>query len=105
MDESVVREFEQQRVGLRPSQLLRIGAKLRPQCFDVSFYGGGSCALGAIYEASTGRCDVGVRILGEHFKKLIPPNADVKPDEIILMNDLQRMSREAIADWLEEQGL
>ena len=56
MDESVVRVFEEQKVGkLKLSEAMRIGAKIRPQCLHVLYDGVSSCALGAIYEGALGK--------------------------------------------------
>lgn len=110
MDESVVREFEQQQVGkLKLSAAIRIGAKLRPQCTGRMFKNGASCALGAAYEAMTGR---GYYDLPETDARAAAAlaymyeKADVPfgLSEVFFKND-EGWTREEIADWLESQGL
>lgn len=98
---------------------MRKGAALRPQAFTDYFrvYKGTlcSCALGAVYEAVTGRTDIhfydddGIpesdseTMLALHFG--IPPGTSINGTALVTlitrMNDDREMTREAIADWLD----
>lgn len=109
MDESVVKEFEQQQVGtLKLSQAMRIGARMRPQTrAGCLFVDGASCALGAAYEGLTGKtCGT-----SEYHKvRQAFPAVNGKDGlnnlgfQIARKND-RGWTREAIADWLESKGL
>lgn len=106
MDESIVKHLEQPQVGtLKLSEAIRIGAKIRPQCFGVAFENGGSCALGAAFEGSR----------GYPWPESDPMGFPMTPlytgfgvpwevvSEAFKRND-SRQSRESIADWLESRG-
>ncbi len=89
---------------LKVSEAIRIGASLRPQCKGYLFANGGSCVMGAAWE-------------GFGFTKLL--DGTMNADGGRLVWDWWRnngwpsvwrendggQSREAIADWLEAQGL
>lgn len=118
---------EQQAALLEAARLMREGAKLRPQAFNV-FYSpvpsrngeqGGSCALGAIYEAKTESThideerdpDLGFFAFDE-LKELSALDVLSVHDPVITLtasleyvisrlNDYEGWSRERIADWLE----
>ena len=91
------------------SDAIRIGSAMKPQAFGAMFHNGGSCAVGAAWD--------GVRLnngtmeslngQGQLFTALHERGCGVcqyhNPDgwAIPHMNDIHRMSREAIADWVE----
>lgn len=89
---------------MKLSEAIREGAKLRPQYFGADYFGnGGSCALGAAYEAVTGH--------GHYYADDAPTIEDLFPSltvelemEIWDKNDQECLSREQIADWLEARG-
>lgn len=93
------------------SQAIKLGATFRPQCRNVMFdLEGRSCALGAAYEALTGRCDTPQEgmALGYCRYQYVAKRFDLpvaKLLEVQDMNDVRRMTREAIADQLEQEGL
>lgn len=94
------------------SELIREGAKLRPQTQQGDFYEHdetgeciGSCAFGAAWEAAMGftsiyDVDEFYDEMGKRVEKL--PDS-VTFDRITMWND-DGMTREQIADWLQEQG-
>lgn len=115
MDESIVKYFErptelrpagevQQKVGrLKLSEAIRRGAALRPQCRTVFWSDGGSCAMGAAFEAigipygsSQDFTEVFIRNFPSAFREALP--------DIFVRNDSGE-SRESIAAWLESKGL
>ena len=89
---------------MKLSKAIREGAKLRPQGFWRFFPENGvvkSCSLGAAFEATFGHRDY------SSWRDLLPyyPELEGKlVDRIVHMNDVQLMTREQIADWVEEQG-
>jgi hypothetical protein len=95
---------EQPANTLKLSEAIRIGARIRPQCRGSFFREGGSCALGAAYEAITGR------VLPEYadatsLHGVVPHMRDHNfRFSIVRKNDGDRWTRERIADWLEAQG-
>lgn len=112
MDESVVKVFEEQKVGkLKLSAAIRIGSRIRPQCDRIYFDRSdrflanspiGSCALGAAWEgAGYGRPNhdepKGYEDLCQAFR--IPL---ALAETIARLND-RGETREQIADWLEAQ--
>lgn len=104
MDESVVKEFEQQQVGkLKLSQAIRIGAALRPYAKgDVRemWRQGRSCALLAAYEVLYGwpKDESGATNI-YCFPGVDHPTIS----NIYFISD--NRGREAAAVWLEAQGL
>lgn len=100
---------------LKLSEAIRIGARIRPQCFGKFFRDGESCALGAAYEAGIGRaleyggfpeCFSDLERKFPMIHELVPSvrgGVDRLYMEIAARND-QKESRESIADWLEAQG-
>lgn len=102
MDMKEVAKFETP-VKLKLSEAIRIGAQIRPQCKGRAFRDGGSCAMGAAYEAMTGNVwpedDFGNFPLIMH--DFGAPTSIVM--RVTNMND-NGMTREQIADWLESQG-
>ena len=93
---------------LKPSEAMRIGAALRPQCFGEAFDGIGSCALGAWWE---GMGNAPIRgawwdIIAVPFYRI----SHISAYQVIARNDgfldfdSVNWTREAIADWLEAQG-
>lgn len=93
------------------SQAIRVGAMLRHQCTGDIFKGGGSCALGAAYEAIFGHPGRDVTLPDDqasHLERLwgvIPSPKGLSPVMDIGMNrNDSGWTRERIADWLESQG-
>ncbi len=96
------------------SQAIRLGATFHPQCFGTLFTYQrvhncsqllehpliieASCAIGAASEALM----INGRIKSE-FKKRFNIS-EILFNEIVSKNDIERLTREQIADWLEEQG-
>ena len=88
---------------MKLSEAIRAGAKLRPQAFSGFFKDGGSCAFGAAYEARTGRTLTPLPV-DTDVLCVVPEILDAALFSAITdMNDEKRMSREQIADWVEEQ--
>lgn len=100
------------------SELIREGAKLRPQIYGDFFEGTypsvgdemvmGSCALGAAWEAATGQMH-GISGDMDSFHASIEPYCTRIPPLTVLMwavhrNDKKYHTREQIADWLEGRG-
>ena len=87
--------------GLKVSEAIRIGAKIRPQCYGGMFVGFGSCALGAAME--------GFECFGVDADALIMEArvafAQVIGIDIPTANDQYRWTREEIAEVLERIGL
>lgn len=112
MDISEIKEFEQQVGTLKLSQAIRIGAKLRPQCFMYGKDSGGSCAIvagaegaGVPYDSifTTGGAWTALYRLG-----IVSEGYDNNEfaAQIIYKQDHDHLSREQIADWVEtEYGL
>lgn len=103
---------------MKLSEAIREGAKKRPQSigamFEKSADGIKSCALGAAYEAVTGRTDDCLQasiFIVRHFNSLsshpetLPCGCYVGyidlEDAIVHLNDKHSYSREQIADWVE----
>jgi len=97
---------EQANRKLKLSEAIRIGAAKRPQAVGKYFKDGASCALGAAYEAVTGKyVESGsgglpnmIKWFEDHFEM-----DDWRGMDITERND-RGVSREQIADWLESQG-
>jgi hypothetical protein len=108
------------------SELIRIGATLRPQItcgcfFDTDHDSGqaGSCAFGAAYEAGTGKVVYPGDLtplywLNETFgfdkviQRVTNPETQESDDlfyAVNILNDAYHWTREEIADWLESIGL
>lgn len=105
---------------MKLSEAIRVGSKLRPQgrvsCFrrndEGQFY---SCVLGAAYEAVKGYKE-GDYVCVNDVEDLFPeiPNTPVHTvnghfrdtffSAIWYMNDIEGLSREEIADWVESKG-
>src|SRR5258706_314082 len=87
----------QQKVGRpRLSEAIRMGAKLRPQCFNSFWMDGGSCAMGAAYEAVGVPYGADVGDSGaKHFTYFWGRGAVA---DIFHRNDGLHQSREEIAD-------
>lgn len=84
---------------LKPSEAMRLGAKLRPQCRGAYYGINGSCALGALFEA------YGLRNrAGEINWETVGLSFGLS-QTIAHLNDDERWTREQIADWLESKGL
>lgn len=98
---------------MKLSEAILEGAKIRQQTFGSFFDLGGSCALGAAYEAAEGVHYLGIsyeeiaEVFPELYQLQYVNNDGVVVDLgdlIIDMNDKNHMSREQIAAWLAEQG-
>lgn len=103
MDESIVKHLDAPPKVLKLSAAIRLGAKIRPQCFGTLFsFGGGSCAMGAAAEALGRQEDLQGASL-EKWEEVfgLPRLILLKAVE---WNDADHMSREAIADRLEAMG-
>lgn len=100
------------------SQAIRLGAKLRPQAFGALFVDGGSCSLGAAYEAvgytvRNGQVIVNssvprawVKIAGGIGKFDCPVTGCNQQRDLVLglvthLNDRHHWTRERIADFIE----
>lgn len=89
---------------LKPSEAMRIGAAIRPQCARALFMDGKSCANGAIVEAVTGTYGMGYDILRVADWELEVGMTSELWDQCARRNNSGE-TRESIADWLESQGL
>jgi hypothetical protein len=91
---------------LKPSQLIRIGAAIRPQARGRYFDGVGSCVMGALYEAMGHKLTVSM-----HWSDVQPaikaafPRLSIDFQHYLAIRNNSGESRESIADWLEAQGL
>jgi hypothetical protein len=107
MDMKEVAKFETPAKTLKLSEAMRIGARIRPQCTGCFFSEGRSCAIGAAYEARTGRMvaypasDPVQREFPELFDH--PGHFSELGVAIYRRND-RGDTREQIADWLESKG-
>ncbi len=93
------------------SQAIRLGATFHPQCFgtmwnrDYSTFSGvfATCAVGAAIKAINPDCMNCVEAQDELCERF---NIEIGMIfKIAYKNDTEKMSREQIADWLEQQGL
>lgn len=110
MDESEVLRFEQQKQITKLSQAIRESAKLRPNSNKTWTYNGCSCALAAAAEATGWKYQSNESMgpIVEHLDKALPnwgrylgthPAGRVSH----LLTELG--TREAVADYLEAEGL
>jgi hypothetical protein len=81
---------------------MRLGAKMKPQCFGTTFDGVGTCAIGAVRDA------IGLPLRDGYIRDFFPQlNKMVDEQQLVyhitLKNDAG-MTREQIADWLESIG-
>lgn len=97
---------------LKLSEAIRLGAMLKPQAFDALVSGeggkGGSCAIGAAIEAfgiemDEFACDllaarVSFPVVG--CPCCLAAGFGKKLDVIMHLNDVHRLTREQIADWV-----
>lgn len=97
---------------MRLSDAIRLGAMLRPQTREDYFADGGSCALGAAFEAAKGytRSEQMNFVECIEFPILGVPascpvcNRDTEDEAasvVVHLNDRHFWTREAIADWVE----
>lgn len=104
MDESIVKQFEQQQVGkLKLSAAIRIGAKIRPQAFGMYCSEGRTCALGAALEAIN-RDPKPLNGSGL-IAATEPLGISLELASQVSRRNDSGWTREAIADWLEAKGL
>lgn len=87
------------------SQAIRLGSTFRPQAFGGLYVAGGSCALGAAAEALHIKCGSLSSKAAKAIIKRFPKVPFTTLQLVIQLNDRMRLSREQIADWLENQGL
>lgn len=93
------------------SQAIRLGATFRPQCTGAYFLHQmedpkdiRSCAVGAAFEAVTGRTDIkNTEEVNELYKRFGMACMPIH-EQIVKANDYG-VSRETIACWLESKGL
>ena len=87
------------------SQAIRLGATFRPQCRLALFshFGDRSCALGAAFEATFGLDQYPLESAIFKLKQRYGVS-EAKIIEIINLNDVRCLTREAIADKLEAEG-
>jgi len=101
---------------MKLSEAIRAGAALAPQVKGVFSLDGGTCALGAAYQAIHGEPPLLkmtvpdlTRYLGvDMFQRVDCPVSHYSKhlfDAVIDLNDDFNWSRERIADWLETLGL
>lgn len=99
------------------SDAIRAGSKLRGQAFKAILgRDGGTCALGAAYEATRGRLEPGMPVgaVGDWLVITFPilkmalrspcegcHRKRAVSDIIVHLNDDMRWTREAIAEWVE----
>jgi hypothetical protein len=111
MDESVIKHLEQDSAQMKMSMALRLGAALRHKCIGEWYSpDGGSCALGAMYEATFMEKKIDGGALIARFPQL--DEKIQRPDGIVesLIGAIHHLndsgwSRESIANWLERRGL
>lgn len=105
MDESIVKHLEQPQQGtLKLSEAIRIGARLRPQQTNGRYMNDGkSCALGAAYEAVTGRYDENTGLI-PWFQSQYSRLDMLRIGAAIMLRNDRGESRESIADWLQGIG-
>lgn len=99
------------------STFIRLGSKLRPQGFGaLETIKGNTCAIGAAFHAKMGMsplefhpsdtstfyCEL-TKIFPE-LETHIYHNKTVLSSIITKLNDIDKLTREEIADWLEERG-
>lgn len=89
---------------LKPSEAMRLGAAMRPQCVGQAFMGSGSCAIGAWYEGMGYGNTYDQFMDGDGYVRF-RIETGVDPADVYERNDFGRWTREQIADWLEAQGL
>src|SRR5713226_7107518 len=83
----VVKEHSEERLReLKPSEAMRIGAAIRPQCFTSVFSNRKSCAIGALLEGGGGAYEEGH---GHAYTKL----KDKYPALNQFTNNLREISR------------
>ena len=93
-------------------EAMRLGAMKRPQAFGklIDYSTGGTCARGAVLDACGYTLDgkeMDDRIIFEIALGILESADKGSPfgAKIVQMNDMFRMSRTAIADRIESQGL
>lgn len=84
---------------LKLSEAIRLGAMLKPQAYGRFYNGYGTCALGAALDAS-GQLPLCNRDFHARVKRTFGASFWLRA-RIIWRNDVNRWSREQIADWVE----
>lgn len=95
---------------MKLSEAIRLGSMLRPQCKGLYFTEGGSCALGAAYEATYSypgdETIISYSKFEEAYPILKPSGVTDKPSRLAMsitnLNDIQGWTREQIADFVEK---
>ena len=90
---------------IKLSEAIRLGSKLRPQCFGVFISDVGSCALAAAYEAVFGERINDVRFAVRSLSERFNIHDDQLFEIIISHNDHSKWTGERIAEWVEYQNL
>jgi hypothetical protein len=88
------------------SEAMRLGAMLGPQAFNVAFDGESHCALGgaALAFGFGGEREHTGEFAINYLCEIFPSLAEGLGRLIAVKNDVRRMTREQIADWLVESG-
>lgn len=95
---------------MKLSEAIRLGSTLAPQAFGNFKHGGGTCALGAAWEAVCGDIGVGILDLPSDWSwtgrtSVECPACDAPSGSVTRvithLNDDHRWTREAIADWVK----
>lgn len=89
---------------LKPSEAMRRGAKMRPQCFGALFWDGGSCPLAAMWEGYGNKLLPDKPMEAHSAVAEMTRKLGIDPHAITQRNDILHWTREQIADWLEAQG-
>lgn len=91
---------------MRLSEAIRLGAMMKPQAFGDLWKGGGSCALGAAYDALGWRdrvCCIDGPLMDFYGRVISCPACGTRSGVTGIMthlNDNHHWTREAIADWV-----
>ena len=99
-----IKPAERQVGKLKLSEAIRAGCKLSPPNDGLTFFSGGTCAIGAAYEAVFGCKDPTASYSYERVRQYF----DISMNDWVDWNISSRFSsgqtREQIADFLESQG-
>lgn len=107
MDLSELERLESPAKVLKLSEAIRLGAKIRPQIRSGVYSDGiGSCAIGAAYEAYTGKLARSTMPGDWHNAMIVRASMaySKKYKSYIFEDNDSGMTREAIADRLEAMG-
>lgn len=91
---------------MKLSRAIREGAKLHPQGFGAYFTYGGTCAIGAaLCYLGIDPVDLTAAQVQDVLEQEFEPRARYVAAEVYHRNDVLHETREAIADWLESEGI